>query len=313
MPLPSSQRVFFMHVMKTGGTSFGWQLTKQFQPEQLSGQSTRYPVDSLQHRVRVFGRYLSARPWAQMTEADARRIRLYMGHLPAVAADLLPARPVMVTVLRHPINRTLSWLRHCKRYYPEHRDRSFEEIYEDTWWTERFVTNHQVKMLSMTMEEALVPTWQGVVPTDQGELFDRVLLSDQLLPGDEERFTGRERDPAAPAPELFGAKNLFELFGPNTHLVAADEQRLARALEVIDGFDIVGLTSRLPSFMKTLRDRLSWDLDTSTRLHRGQQDERVSEAFRRRIMSDNALDAALYSYVRHRLEARKSQWQTNAA
>ena len=59
-------------------------------------------------------------------------IRGYMGHYPYVASQLLGEDPVTLTILRDPVERTISYLKHCKRYHDHHRELSLEEIYRDT-------------------------------------------------------------------------------------------------------------------------------------------------------------------------------------
>src|SRR4029453_5941241 len=105
------------------------------------------------------------------------QIRCYSGHVPAVAVELLPRRPVVVTLLRHPVDRTISWLRHCQRHHAEHRDTALEAIYDDPWWNERFVADHQVKMLSMSLETALRPAWEGVLSPADGAFVEEVLAA----------------------------------------------------------------------------------------------------------------------------------------
>jgi hypothetical protein len=49
-------KVFFLHVMKTGGTSVVSQMTSRFQPRQVYASSAAPDVGDLQRRFRVFGR-----------------------------------------------------------------------------------------------------------------------------------------------------------------------------------------------------------------------------------------------------------------
>jgi hypothetical protein len=280
-----------MHVMRAGGTWLHDQATANLPTGSLS-------TDTSGEAASWFYRYLNPRSWQRLPIESQARLTFYMGHVPAVAAELiLLRRPVMVTVLRHPITRTVSWLRWAQRVYPEHRDKSLEQIYEDPWWNQRFIDNHQVKLLSMTLEEALTPTWSGVVEPAEGEWLKEVLTPGHVL----------TREGAARFADLFRpntARRVFELLGPNTHLVTCDDDRLRQALRAIDDFDVVGLTAHLPQFAASIEERLGWNVTTPRPPSSIEHQEPVAMAFRRRIAADNPYDMALHSYVRHRLEMR---------
>ena len=75
--------------------------------------------------------------------------------IPYVASSSLDADPVTLTLLRDPVARTISYLKHCKRYHDQHRDLSLEEIYDDPFFFRCFIHNHQTKIFAMTTDDKL--------------------------------------------------------------------------------------------------------------------------------------------------------------
>jgi hypothetical protein len=276
-----------MHVMKTAGTSLELELASGHPPGATSHELGLNGLSQFFHK-------LSTRAWQQLPPQAHEKLRYYSGHVPLAAAEVIPRKPIVVTVLRDPIMRTLSWLRQAQREHPEHQGKSLEEIYEDPWWNDRFLANHQVKLLSMTLEEALTPPWSGILEPAEGEAMERALGAG-YEPTDDE------------AVKLFAmmngarARSGFEFFGPNTYLVECDDERLRRALQAVDEIDVVGLTSQLPMLITALEQRLGRTIKLM-RVNRSPSATPVSAAFRRRIALDNAYDMTLHSYVRYRLE-----------
>jgi hypothetical protein len=76
-----------------------------------------------------------------------------LGHFPLCTVELLDAPFTTLTVLREPVERTLSFLRHHRRLTPEDRDKPLEEIYEDPFRFESLLHNHMVKMFGLTTGE----------------------------------------------------------------------------------------------------------------------------------------------------------------
>jgi hypothetical protein len=134
---------FFVHVQKTAGTTLWRRLKRQFRPEHVypGPDDGRPPVSVLvvDHLVERW---------------NARRgeIRLVTGHFPLCTTELLGADFVTFTLLRDPVERTLSSLRHHRERTAADRDRSLEEIYDDPIRFE-LVHNHMVKMFSLTTAE----------------------------------------------------------------------------------------------------------------------------------------------------------------
>ena len=138
------QRFFFVHLRKTAGTSLYLRLVRRFgmdavyptQADREGNPDVSINVDLLQH-----------------TFAKRRdTLRVVAGHFPLCVSEMLGVPFETISVLRDPVERTLSFLRHSKRL-PELSDQTLEEIYAEPRACTGFVHNHMVKMLSMTPEE----------------------------------------------------------------------------------------------------------------------------------------------------------------
>jgi hypothetical protein len=134
---------FFVHLQKTAGTA----LVKRM--EQHLGERAIYPgpgdgsfpnsvlvVENLVERWRVRG----------------NEIQVVTGHFPLCTTELLGTRFTTLTILRDPVERTLSALRHHREKTPVDRDRPLEALYDDPIRHE-LVHNHMVKMFSLTTDE----------------------------------------------------------------------------------------------------------------------------------------------------------------
>jgi hypothetical protein len=137
-----SQTFFFIHVMKTAGTTFTQHIQANFSPDQV------YPAPSDPRDLdRMFDYYLIKNLRA-LTAEDRDRIRIYGGHFPYAAAALVGADTTL-TILREPVARTISYLEHCRRYTRKFADSSLEEIYDDPWQFPTKIHNYQAKLFAM--------------------------------------------------------------------------------------------------------------------------------------------------------------------
>jgi hypothetical protein len=151
------RRFFVAHMQKTAGTSLRDRLRASFADDQIypnasDGADPRISVISVQH--------LQER-WA----ARGDEIRLLTGHFPVRVVELLGVPFVTMTVLRHPVERTLSFLRHqaFRRQRGATEATPLVEIYEDPFRLEAMIRNHMVRMLSLSPEEMAVG--DGVLTT----------------------------------------------------------------------------------------------------------------------------------------------------
>ena len=149
--------VFFVHVMKSGGTTITRHLRETYELDQI------YPSSALDLRYTDAGLDLDhhlSLPYLQNLSAERRaRIRVYIGHFPYVARDLLDPQLLAATVLREPVERTISLLRQLTRTQPwedepgERRPLAtmpLEEIYEHPLVFGPLIHDHQTKIFSMT-------------------------------------------------------------------------------------------------------------------------------------------------------------------
>lgn len=139
------ERFFLCHVQKTAGTSLFLGLHRVFHQREL------YPNDTDGDLVHVAPQ-LSV---PQLLDRWAERrdeIRMLTGHFPLCTAELLDAPFTTLTMLREPVERTLSYLRHHRKLTPGDRDKPLEAIYEDPFRFDGLIHNHMVKMFSLTPE-----------------------------------------------------------------------------------------------------------------------------------------------------------------
>lgn len=246
--------IFFVHVMKTGGTTVFRYLRENFELDELYPYrplDIRFDGDEvdLTHHLRV--PYLVGLPAERR-----RRIRVYTGHFPFVATELLGGDFVTVTLLRDPVERTISLLRQLTRGTPwlDPSDRPpiplpLEEVYEHPAVFEPLIHDHQTKVFSM---EA----------SDQPDTYRDVIV--------------------------------------------VDADRLAVARRNLEAVDVLGLTERYDDFLDRLAARTAWHMPRGLQKNAAPVDDAapVSESFRRRIASDNAIDVELYEHAKALLERR---------
>jgi len=140
---PEPRRFFFVHVQKTAGTALWRRLKEQFTPAEVyPGPGDGEPPDTV-----LSVEHLRARWKARRAE-----LRIVTGHFPLCTVELLDAPFVTLTLLRDPVERTLSQLRHHRETTPADAERPLEAIYEDPVRFE-LVHNHLVKMFSLTVDE----------------------------------------------------------------------------------------------------------------------------------------------------------------
>jgi hypothetical protein len=141
-----ASRFFFIHVQKTGGTALFKRLKHQF------GERAVYP-DASDGDVVTVAPQLSVDVLLERWRDRADEIRVVTGHFPLCTKDLLGGGFTTLTVLREPVARTLSYLRHHQELTPADHDKSLEAIYDDEFRFQALVQNHMVKMFCLTPGE----------------------------------------------------------------------------------------------------------------------------------------------------------------
>jgi Sulfotransferase family len=136
-----AQRYFFIHVQKAAGTSLVFRLRGHF------GRAAIYPPESDR------GNTIMVDDLVKRWRTHGHETRVVTGHFPLCVVGMLSGRFTTLTVLREPVERTLSYLRHHRQLTPEDSGKSLEEIYDDPFRFQGFVHNHMVKMFSLTADE----------------------------------------------------------------------------------------------------------------------------------------------------------------
>jgi hypothetical protein len=135
------QRCFFVHVQKAAGTSLVFRLRREF------GRAAVYPPESAR------GNTIAVDDLVEHWGAHADEIRVVTGHFPYCTVGMLGGDFTTFTVLREPVERTLSYLRHHRELSPEDADKPLEAIYDDDFRFDGFIHNHMVKMFALEATE----------------------------------------------------------------------------------------------------------------------------------------------------------------
>ena len=141
----SDSRFFFIHIMKTAGGTLRQHIRANFDSGEV------YPCDRLDSDMLTANTSLE-----YLTGLPAPRragIRVFTGHFPFVAVQLLGGNLTTITILRDPVERTISYLRQRQRNQGQHRGQSLEEIYEHPSLFASLIRDHQAKLFALTPED----------------------------------------------------------------------------------------------------------------------------------------------------------------
>jgi hypothetical protein len=259
-------RFFFVHLMKTGGTSFVSDMLRNFEPDEAypNAVDLRFPGDILP--------YWSVPHLLALTAERRARIRVYTGHLPYLASELLGLDVVRLTLLRNPIDRTVSMLKHAKRLFEGYASLALDEIYEDPHIFKYFIENYQTNAFAITAEE-------------------------------------RDRAMANP-PEVRDGQRPLAVSVPEDHTrrAAIAARRFERAKSTLAKVDVVGLNENYEAFLHELSMRFGWwpnGLPKLARMNVSSEDWTASPALRRRIAHDLTTDMEFYEYARELVATRR--------
>jgi hypothetical protein len=168
------ERVFFIHVMKTGGSNLVWHVKADLDPAQVfpGDQDLRFVDGRLDAEHHLSIAYLTGLPAKRRHE-----IRFYSGHYPYVASQLLGVEVRTMSILRDPVTRTISLLRAIGRpgIWGDRTKRfpkaswPLERLYEDPTIMEPLIRNHQTKVFAMAETDPL-HSFRDVVEMDEARL-----------------------------------------------------------------------------------------------------------------------------------------------
>jgi hypothetical protein len=248
---PPPRPVYFLHIMKTGGTAL---------TEALSEMASLWP-----RLTDLFVDNLVCLPRPLLEQAA-----LVTGHLPYEAIAALPAGAAVCTVIREPVERTLSHHAHLAASLAAQGEGPLaldEFIASDTWaplWR-----NYQARQLVHTV--GLLDAWRDFSPPERSA--GRVLT---------------EVDASFPLQSLFDA-------GP---MSVSEEDLLTLAGQRLDVITFVGVTDDLEALIS--RIAAYWDRPAPRRVHRMRvTDGRmlvgdVHPSLLRTIRAGTEVDLALY-------------------
>ncbi len=143
-------RFFFIHVMKTAGTTFSRAIKQQFAAEAI------YPCGGIDYQsptsAEGLDSYIKISRVLSVTPQRRADVQVYTGHFPYFVAEQLGSDLVTMTLLREPVARSLAALRHFKRDVP-YRELSLAEIYDNRLIFRFYVENHQTKVFGLTPDD----------------------------------------------------------------------------------------------------------------------------------------------------------------
>ncbi|MFM7260117.1 MAG: hypothetical protein ACKO3W_05880 [bacterium] len=262
-------RFFFVHVMKTGGTSLAFHLTRPF------SERERWPAEPDRASPLDVEPYTSLTALRDIDPARRAEVRLFAGHLPLCARELMGPDVVTLTVLREPVARTVSVLKHFRRLWPRFANASLDEIYEEPFIFRHFVENFQARVLALTGADG---TRSFCSRASYRSLRDALAAAEPLP------------EPAVDA------------------TVTIDAGRTAAACAALEGIDALGLTDDLVGFVAELQRRFGWwpdGIDATGRVNVSAEDWDVSPSLIRRIAVDNAADVEVYRHAATLVERRR--------
>jgi hypothetical protein len=153
------QRYFFMHIPKTAGMTLYYRLIRCHGKTLYPLPPDRGRVDAakdIDHLTRCFAMHRS-------------QIRIVVGHFPRCIDAVLGVPLTTFTILRNPVDRTLSLLRQHKQQDQGFRDSALEDVYADPVLFHGLIHNFMVKCLTVTVDE-IAQGVMTIVPYDEGRL-----------------------------------------------------------------------------------------------------------------------------------------------
>ncbi|NQY03498.1 MAG: hypothetical protein HRT76_09600 [Halieaceae bacterium] len=165
MTVDPERKFFVVHLQKTAGTTLRDRFRNTFSDEQIyphkkDGPDILHAIISLSHL---------RKRWQERGD----EIKLVAGHFPLSTTELLGGPFTTLCVLRPPLERTLSYLRHQKQAVPEDAQKPLEEIYDDPFRYNGLIRNHMTRMLGITTEQMQVGDGALSDVEDSEELLER--------------------------------------------------------------------------------------------------------------------------------------------
>ncbi len=145
----AAPRFFIVRIMKTGTTTLLDHARNTF-----GSRRDVYPTGGIDTTPGEIDSASSLPHLLALPAARREEIRVYLGHFPYIAYQMLGIECVTATILRDPVARIASYVRQAKGQ-PRFREHSFEAIYEDPFVFGMFLHNHQAKNFAMKSTDPL--------------------------------------------------------------------------------------------------------------------------------------------------------------
>jgi len=133
-------RLFFVHIQKTAGGTLREYISKNLPLGSI------YPDEP--HEIQTYDYYWNIEKLRNITPKRMSEIQAFVGHFPYIAAELIDVPITTLTVLREPVERTISYLK-MRSNDPGKENMTLEDIYDDPFDFPAFIHNHQTKIFAM--------------------------------------------------------------------------------------------------------------------------------------------------------------------
>src|SRR4051812_9633554 len=192
--------VFFVHVMRTGGSTFKTVLQEHYGPSHVYpdvaidldlasvAETTQNPFGHPIRDQAALDSYISIDRLLRVPPDRRAEGQAYVGHFPFVVTELMGIDPTTVTLLRDPGERTISQLRTAKARRVRFAEASLEEIYEDGFEFPFFIHNHQAKVFAMERGDALESVLDVIDVDDRRLAVAKANLEKVSVLGLQERY-----------------------------------------------------------------------------------------------------------------------------
>lgn len=162
-----------MHIPKTAGTTLRGVLEARFDPART--------IPSEQIMRNLFGGHYPPIPeLLKLPDEEWASAQLLRGHYPWQVMKRFPRKPVLLTMLREPIARSISHLRHVRRNAKWAAELSLSEIARNRPFVAANIANMQTRMLAMRFSMDDPGSWpkdvNHPIPINE-QVFERAVVT----------------------------------------------------------------------------------------------------------------------------------------
>ena len=252
--------------MKTAGTALSHHVRQHYPPELC------YPRRDVENpamfKVDING-------MLEHVGNSAERPQFFSMHMPSWVADEVAPDHLHIALLREPLRRTVSHLKHLARGLEED---DLVGIYEEPAFRNR-LANYQTRILGLTRQ-------------------DHEQRQKEIM----EEFLSRKDSPEMSDEEQVQAERVAKAIAYTAMPQSRDmtEDDLVAARDRVDRLHLVGLTEELPRFADSLSRLLGLELGKVPQRNVAPVSKDIPGELLARIEQDCALDIALYEYAREK-------------